>query len=105
MTAAPGWGADCGGLTPGPVFPAITLWALGFTEVPGDWGQGADGTGRAEKVMGERGLSQLCLGTGMLSKCSCTLQALPVLSFSTLNGLGSMVTLISEQTLGVIINE
>lgn len=52
MTAAPGWGADCGGLTPGPVFPAIILWALGFTEVPGDWGRGADGTGRAEKVTG-----------------------------------------------------
>lgn len=98
MAAAPGWGADCGGVTPGPVFPATSSCGHGDS-------QNFVVTGRAGKVTGGRGLSQLCLEMRMLSKRPCTLQALPILSFLTLNSLGSVVTLISEQTLGAVINE
>lgn len=98
MAAAPGGGSDCEGLAPGPVFPAASSC--------GHWDpQNFVVTGRAGKVTGERGLSQLCLAMRTLSECSCTLQALPILSFFTLNSLGSVATLISEQTLGAAINE
>lgn len=97
MAVAPDWGADCGGLTPGPVFPATSSCVMRFTELCGDWAQGADGNGRAGKLIRERGLSQLCLDMRMPSGFSCILQELPILSFFTLNRLGSVVTLISEQ--------
>lgn len=50
------------------------------------------GMGEQEKWLGREDLSQLCLEMRMLPKCSCALQALPILSFLTLNSLGSVVT-------------
>lgn len=114
---AAGWGADFGDLTPGPVFPDTSScgdWDSlcgGWDSLCGDWDSLC---GHWDPLCGdwesrERGWGEkivpLCPEMRMLSECSCALQALPKPSFLSLNSLGSVVTLISEQTLGAIIND